>query len=131
MSVSFLPNTITIILTANSPNYPPQIGPTEILKSIYGINSGVGSSSTLKNNLKNNLNNDLNNNVVNKMNDNSKINNNLNNNINNNLNSNINNNLNSISIHGRELKEWNLKALRNRINYFSQTEIDLILPAGL
>ena len=126
MSVSFLPNTITIILTANSPNYPPQIGPTEILKSIYGINSGVSSSSTSKNNLKNNLNDDLNNNVVNKMNDNSKINNNLNSNFNN-----LNNNLNSISIHGRELKEWNLKALRNRINYFSQTEIDLILPAGL
>ena len=118
MSVSFVPNTITIILTANSPNYPPQIGPTEILKSIYGINSGVGSSSTLKNNFNN-----LNNNVVNKMNDNSKI--------NNNLNKNINNNLNSISIHGRELKEWNLKALRNRINYFSSRETDLILPAGL
>lgn len=33
-------------------------------------------------------------------------------------------------VHGRELEEWSLSALRNRITYLKQGDLDLALPAG-
>ena len=36
----------------------------------------------------------------------------------------------SVWVHGRELKEWSLAALRSRITYLKQGDLDLALPAG-
>ena len=36
----------------------------------------------------------------------------------------------SVWIHGRELSEWSLKALRERITFMKDGELDLSLPAG-
>lgn len=36
----------------------------------------------------------------------------------------------SVWVHGREVKEWNKRALRSRIAYMKDTELDIPLPAG-
>jgi hypothetical protein len=36
----------------------------------------------------------------------------------------------SVWVHGRELSEWSLKALRERILFMKDGELDLTLPAG-
>jgi hypothetical protein len=36
----------------------------------------------------------------------------------------------SVWVHGRELSEWSLKALRERITFMKDGELDLSLPAG-
>ena len=37
----------------------------------------------------------------------------------------------SICIHGREMSEWSLKALRERITFMTEDDLDYSLPAGL
>ena len=36
----------------------------------------------------------------------------------------------SVWVHGREVKEWNKSALRSRIAYMKDNELDIPLPAG-
>ena len=112
LTVTFPPNSITVILSAASAGVSTYGSPSQILESIWGEGGRVavkefggngygethtpGSSSSSSNS---------NGNVVEQTGG-------------------------CVWVHGRELEEWSLSALRNRITYLKQGDLDLALPAG-
>ena len=103
MTLSFLPGTITIILTANTPSHPIQTRNSEILDLIYGtyMIKDINGKTTFNKNKDDKNKDDIN---YEQRGD--------------------------ILIHGRSQTEWHSSSLRDRILFMKDNDLEFNLPAG-